>query len=241
MALRTLFSLALAFMLHLAHAGEPTHAVSPSSTTAAAEARWLAILDAALQLPEAARVGQVNAAFNTFGYRSDREVHGIDDYWDAPLEFVARGFGDCEDYAIAKYFMLVRSGVPRERLKLAFAFHDREDAADGLRSPAGGARTHVVLLYQPDGQTQPLVLDMINETAPLAARTDLRLVFDFDDQATYAIHMASVSTNAVQRMMLRWLDALQRVGVPDGGSLRIAARRPGGNAGVTTAALSPRR
>lgn len=240
MVLRKLFGIALALLLNAAHAGEAPLTATSASPDAGQE-RWLAILDGAARLPEAARIGHVNAAFNTFAYRTDREIHGADDYWDSPLEFVARGQGDCEDFAIAKYFLLLRSGVARDRLKLAFAFHDREDDLQLRRGPAGGARTHVVLLYQPEGQAQPLVLDMINEVAPLPARTDLRVVFDFDDQATYAIQLAEVSTTAVQRMMTRWLDVLQRMDLPHAANLRIAARRPGGPGAVATAALPVRR
>lgn len=33
------------------------------------------------------------------------------DYWAAPVETLTRGAGDCEDYALLKYFSLLIAGV----------------------------------------------------------------------------------------------------------------------------------
>ena len=42
-------------------------------------------------------------------YRTDIQLWQQNDYWATPLETLGKGFGDCEDYAIAKYINL-RSG-----------------------------------------------------------------------------------------------------------------------------------
>jgi Bacterial transglutaminase-like cysteine proteinase BTLCP len=223
-------------MLQVAHAGESSTSPLAVDEGAQAPARWNALREQALQLPEPRRIGHVNSAVNAFVYRSDREMHGVDDYWDAPFELMQRGAGDCEDFAIAKYMLLLQAGIPRERLKMAFAFHDASGSGEALRAPAGPQRTHVVVLYEPEIGSEPLVLDMISQIAPLAARPDLRLVFDFDDLATYAIHAPEVSTTAVQRMMNRWIAALQRAGAVGDEGLRATARRPGGPGGLASVA-----
>ncbi|MCO4759724.1 MAG: phosphoglycerate kinase, partial [Oceanospirillaceae bacterium] len=41
---------------------------------------------------------------NSATYRSDRQLFGVEDHWSAPAEFIRRGQGDCEDFAIAKFF-----------------------------------------------------------------------------------------------------------------------------------------
>src|SRR5215216_667478 len=46
----------------------------------------------------------VNDFFNQFEYIPDQEEKGQEDYWKTPDEFVRDGGGDCEDFAIAKYF-----------------------------------------------------------------------------------------------------------------------------------------
>ncbi|WEK03739.1 MAG: transglutaminase-like cysteine peptidase [Candidatus Devosia phytovorans] len=51
-------------------------------------------------------------------YRDDRQVWGTSDHWATPVEMAARGAGDCEDYAIAKYWLLRSLGVADENLQL---------------------------------------------------------------------------------------------------------------------------
>jgi len=58
----------------------------------------------------------VNHFFNSrIRYASDIEVWGVKDYWATPLEFLCRNAGDCEDFAIAKFFTLKEIGVKEEK------------------------------------------------------------------------------------------------------------------------------
>lgn len=50
-------------------------------------------------------------------YRSDPELYGRVEFWNP-----ARGEGDCEDYALAKFDALLAAGVERSRLRLAVVF-----------------------------------------------------------------------------------------------------------------------
>ncbi len=59
----------------------------------------------------------VNQFFNQWPYRTDMEVYGIVDYWATVEEFVKKS-GDCEDYAIAKYYALQELGVPESQLRI---------------------------------------------------------------------------------------------------------------------------
>lgn len=56
--------------------------------------------------------------------------------WQTPEETFERGYGDCKDYAIAKYYSLRRLGVPASALKFTVVvWHDKWHAvliADGL-------------------------------------------------------------------------------------------------------------
>lgn len=224
MGLRTIAALAFALLTAFAQAAEPAAAaaahVDPS-------ARWEALKSYAVSVPESHRIGYVNAMFNTMHYATDMETHGVPDYWDTPQEFVERGAGDCEDFAIAKYFMLIESGVAPERVKLAFV-HYAAGVGGPLATvkPGGGPRAHMVVLYRDAAHgADPLVLDLIEEVAPLSTRPDLHVVFDFDLRASYLQYDRSVSTAAIERKMLKWVEVLQRGElVARAGSLRVVAR-----------------
>ena len=70
---------------------------------------------------DAAKLAAINQFFNRrIVFTSDIEVWGQVDYWASPLEMLAKGRGDCEDYVIGKYFSLVVAGVPVSRLRLVY-------------------------------------------------------------------------------------------------------------------------
>ncbi|MDR3043995.1 MAG: transglutaminase-like cysteine peptidase [Desulfovibrio sp.] len=63
------------------------------------------------------KLRNVNSLFNQWPYRLDSEVWGVVDYWAAPIEFLRKS-GDCEDYAITKYFALKQLGVPVSDMRI---------------------------------------------------------------------------------------------------------------------------
>ena len=72
-------------------------------------------------LKEASRhetVVAVNAFFNLWPHVDDRVAWGVEEHWARPVDFINRG-GDCEDYAIAKYYALRSLGFPAEKLLIA--------------------------------------------------------------------------------------------------------------------------
>jgi predicted transglutaminase-like cysteine proteinase len=60
---------------------------------------------------------RVNAFWNSWPYVEDMDNWGEEDYWETPAEFLAKS-GDCEDYAIAKYFTLKELGIPPENMRI---------------------------------------------------------------------------------------------------------------------------
>jgi predicted transglutaminase-like cysteine proteinase len=90
----------------------------------AAARKFLAIIAEGRAQSGRARVGVINRAIN-FAIRpmSDLAQWGVPDRWSSPLETFTTGRGDCEDYAIAKYVALMRTGVPAEDLRLVIV-HD---------------------------------------------------------------------------------------------------------------------
>lgn len=59
----------------------------------------------------------VNSFSNRFRYVLDQDNYGRSDYWAIPREFLTLG-GDCEDFAIIKYFSLRQLGVPADFLRV---------------------------------------------------------------------------------------------------------------------------
>lgn len=80
----------------------------------------------------------VNSFWNTWPYKEDIVNWGVEDYWAIPAEFLKKS-GDCEDYAIVKYFTLKELGIPRENMRIVVV-------RDTVRNMA-----HAVLAVYMDG------------------------------------------------------------------------------------------
>lgn len=80
-------------------------------------ASWLAFLDTLKNEPPLAQMHQVNGFANQHRYILDRDNYGADDYWAIVREFLHFD-GDCEDFAITKYFSLRLLGFAPESLRL---------------------------------------------------------------------------------------------------------------------------
>lgn len=121
----------------------------------AARVRWTRMIEAMRPLAPLAQVVTVDRVFNAIPYAADRDSRGADDHWATPLEFLAAGKGDCEDYAVAKYLALKALGFADRNLRLVAAI-DR----------AKGSRLHVFLLVDVGGAV--LALDNRRPTPRLA-------------------------------------------------------------------------
>lgn len=63
------------------------------------------------------KVRAVNSFFNQWPYRNDPEAYGQPDYWATPAEFIKKS-GDCEDYAIVKYYALKSLGIDASTMRI---------------------------------------------------------------------------------------------------------------------------
>lgn len=115
------------------------------------------------------KLKRVNSFFNKFTFVGD-SIHWFQaDYWATPIEFLATDGGDCEDFALAKYFTLKLIGVSEEKLNLTYV------KALNLN------QAHMVLTYYEKPGAVPLVLDnLINAIEPATKRTDLLPVYTFN-------------------------------------------------------------
>jgi len=117
------------------------------------------------------KIQRVNEFFNKMDYVSDMDLWQANDYWAAPLEFVRCGGGDCEDFAIAKYYTLVKVGVDVDKLRIVYVKELMQN------------QNHVVLAYYEKEGSDPLILDILTDMiCPLSARKDLQFVFEFNER-----------------------------------------------------------
>lgn len=78
---------------------------------------WEGFKAKAEKLSPPEQLKMVNVFWNKWPYREDRDVYGKPDYWAAPVQF-RKNSGDCEDYAIVKYFTLRALGVPVDDMRI---------------------------------------------------------------------------------------------------------------------------
>lgn len=85
----------------------------------------------ALQASVWATLNQINDRINaTIAPESDAAHYGLVEYWTIPTD----GYGDCEDYALAKRRALIAYGLPANALRIATAI-----------LPDGGAHTTLIV------------------------------------------------------------------------------------------------
>jgi predicted transglutaminase-like cysteine proteinase len=109
------------------------------------ETFWSDAVAAMKSLSRAEKVRYVNDLINKMGYWSDWDVYREADHWATPAEMFAMGGGDCEDFALFKYFLLRAAGVPAEDMRLTLvAYQDQ---------------AHMVALVMVDGE--PIVMDCL--------------------------------------------------------------------------------
>ncbi len=135
---------------------------------------WRAFLKSIRQLDPKAQLAAVNRYANHLPYVLDEDNYGVPDYWAIVREFLDNG-GDCEDYAITKFYSLKWLGFDPDRMRIVVV----QDT--NLRVP------HAILaLYRQDGQI--LVLDnQIRQIVPAESIVHYAPVFSVNE-AHWWIH-----------------------------------------------------
>ncbi|NOR71630.1 MAG: sulfate adenylyltransferase, partial [Methylomarinum sp.] len=119
---------------------------------------------------EKEKLKQVNDFFNQrIEFVDDIYLWGVNDYWATPIEFLAKGAGDCEDYSIAKYFTLKELGVSESKMRITYVKALKLNQA------------HMVLTYFSSPRAVPIVLDnLIPQIKSATDRKDLLPVYSFN-------------------------------------------------------------
>lgn len=131
--------------------------------------QWQALVREKRDAPGEEKIAAVNTFFNSFPITEDFFLWGVKDYWATLYETLARGLGDCEDLAFAKYFTLRELSIPDERMRITYVI--------SLKT----GKPHMVLTCGLHSRSQPLVLDTVNnDLHPVSGRSDLVPVYSFN-------------------------------------------------------------
>jgi predicted transglutaminase-like cysteine proteinase len=173
------------------------------AATAAVRA-LLPVLAEAAALDEESRLAPVNEFFNRrVVFTDDELVWGQADYWASPIETLGKGRGDCEDYAIAKYFSLLAVGVPVAKLRLVYVRAQ-------VGGPGGPSQAHMVLAYYAQSGAEPLILDnLIGDIRPASRRADLTPVFSFNSDGLWQGAAGAPAGDPTARLS-RWREVLAK-------------------------------
>jgi predicted transglutaminase-like cysteine proteinase len=149
------------------------------------------------------KLKNVNDFFNKIQYKTDSRHWKKKDYWATPYEFMGTAAGDCEDYAIAKYFSLRKIGVPDSKLRITYVKY--------IKTRSKFEQAHMVLTYYHKPGATPIVLDNINKKLKLATkRKDLKPVYSFNAGGLWQAKnkgSVRVGTNNLRS----WKDLMSRI------------------------------
>ncbi len=109
--------------------------------------QWRHLVNKASTCGELDTLRMVNGYFNQWRSKQDAAAWETPEYWASPAEFIKLRGGDCEDYAIAKYFALRFLGFAPERMRVVVI-------RQMIRQPSGkgepSAQLHAVLAVSTD-------------------------------------------------------------------------------------------
>jgi predicted transglutaminase-like cysteine proteinase len=166
---------------------------------------WRKIVEDGQTLSDEEKLRRVNQFFNRrTRFDDDPRIWGQTDYWATPMETLGKAQGDCEDFAIAKYFTLRSLNIATSKLRLVY-----------VRARFGGpnsqiAQAHMVLTYYATPDAEPLVLDnLISDIRPASRRPDLTPVYSFNSDGLWVGAAPTPTAGALGRLS-RWQELLKR-------------------------------
>ncbi|WDG54701.1 transglutaminase-like cysteine peptidase [Pseudomonas chlororaphis] len=162
---------------------------------------WNQLLQDLTGRPEYEQLNAINRFFNQqLSFKEDQRTWQQGDYWATPIEALLKGAGDCEDYALAKYFSLRSLGVSSDKLRLTYVKARRSN------------RPHMVLAYYPSPGAGPLILDNLSSDIRSAAqRQDPNPVYAFNAEGLYLPGVAGDTRSIDPKKLSRWQDVLKKM------------------------------
>lgn len=163
---------------------------------------WLTLLNKEYQ-NEQQKLVSTNQFFNQLQFTTDQKLWGQNNYWATPIEFIGANAGDCEDFALAKYFSLLAIGIDDDKLRVLM-----------VKSLTLN-QYHMVVAYYEYPTAEPLILDNIDGLIKKASnRKDLIPVYSFNGKKLWLNNEKRQGRLAGKPSRLkRWNDLNYRMGI----------------------------
>lgn len=164
---------------------------------------WFRLMENANSLDDVEQLYQVNNFFNLLRFTNDIKLWGVSNYWATPIEFLGANAGDCEDFAIAKYFTLLALGISDNKMRITMV------KAVTLN------QYHMVVAYYATPGSVPVILDNIDgEIKPATQRKDLIPVYSFNGKQLWLNKSKGQGVLAGKSERLKqWTDLNKRMGI----------------------------
>jgi predicted transglutaminase-like cysteine proteinase len=150
------------------------------------------LIDDAAKTSGIARLMIVNRRVNSeIRPMSDMAQYGQMEFWASPLTTFKSRAGDCEDYAIAKYFALAQTGIPLRDLRIMVVFDHITRENHAVAAARSGDHW--------------IVLDNVtNRLQPLASNSNLIPLFILGDASVQRVEQRSPrpATRSTERAIL---------------------------------------
>lgn len=163
---------------------------------------WLALIEENQDTAEWKKLRLVNHFFNSrIDFVDDIKHWRKKDYWATPIEFIGTQGGDCEDFAIAKYFTLKAMGVSTQKMRLMYVRALEVNQA------------HMVLIYSETVTEIPLVLDNLKDKIlPATKRPDLKPIYSFNGDGLWLAKARGLGKQVKGKGdVSRWQDIMTRI------------------------------
>ena len=163
---------------------------------------WQETIDEGITASEYNKLQLANQFANRrIRFTSDSEHWRKGDYWATPIESLGTKGGDCEDFAIFKYFTLKAMGVDESKMRLMYV------RALVIDEP------HMVLIYFENPKAMPLVLDNLKtRILPANQRRDLKPIYSFNGQGLWLAKAQGLGTNKPTSSGTKnWTDLVNRI------------------------------
>lgn len=164
--------------------------------------KWLDLITSNETQDDWKKLHLVNHFFNRhITFVDDIKHWKVKDYWATPTEFIGTRGGDCEDFALAKYFTLKAMGVDTSKMRLMY-----------VRALSVN-QAHMVLIYSEEMDKIPLVLDNLNpKILPATQRRDLKPIYSFNGDGLWLAKAKGLGKQVKGKGdVARWEDIVTRI------------------------------
>ena len=142
---------------------------------------------------------KLNQYLNQLLPEHDEITQQKENHWATPKEFLIKGYGDCEDYVIIKYFSLIKLGFEKEKLFFTTVYEKYKN------------EYHMVLSYFDKQDVSPLILDNLSfKILRLKNRRDLKADLFINHSGIYKMYKEN-KLKKIQNYSIEFDNLIKRI------------------------------